>query len=208
MARRDEAAAPRGETAAGGTEGGGRASWALRLIRNVLLWLVPLSALWWVATPYYNRFVTVAAGNLLKIVESPNVTRLVPVDAHYVSIQREDFPPAKADVYRVRVTDLHFHLVLLAALFLAVPGVPLKARLGPLGWALLVAVFFHILDLFFWVKFVYATQLGEWTQQHYGELGQNFWGMAKHLIDLPFKLALPLALWVGFYYRKILPERQ
>ncbi len=202
MARRDKPEATPSEAAPAGDRG----AWALRLIRNVLLWAIPLSALWWAATPFYNRFITVASGNLLKIAESPNVTRLVPADPHYISIQRDDFPPGKPN-YRVRVTDLHFHLVLLGALFLAVPGVPLKARLGPLGWALLVAVFFHILDLFFWVKFAYATQLGDWSTEHYGAFGQNFWGMAKHLTDLPFKLALPLALWVGFYYRKIVPAR-
>lgn len=182
-----------------------RGRFALRLSRNVLLWLVPVSLLWLAITPFYNRFITVAAGNLLKIVESPNVSRLLPVDQHYVAVTRDDFPPAKSQVYRVRVTDVHFHLVLLAALFLAVPGVAIKVRLGNLGWAVLISVFFHLFDLFFWVKFVYATQLGEWTQTHYGAFAQNFWGMAKHLTDLPFKLALPLVLWVGFYYRHLLP---
>lgn len=181
-----------------------RGAWAVALARNACLWLVPVAIVWWLATPYYNRFLTVAAGNVLKITESPNVTRLLPADRHYISISRDDFPPAKANLYRVRVTDIHFHLILLGALFLAVPGVPLRQRLGPLGWALLIAVFFHIADLFLWVKFVYATQLGEWTRQNYGEFGQNFWGLAKHVTDLPFKLALPLALWVGFYFRKLL----
>ncbi len=178
-------------------------SWTLRLVRNVLLWLVPMGLVWVLITPFYNRFLETAAGNLLHLVESPNVTRLLPADAHYATVVREDFPPGKSNVYRVRVTDIHFHLWLLGALFLAVPGVGLKRKLSALGVACLIAVFFHLIDLFLWVKFVYATQLGDWSREHYGAFAQNLWGLAKHVMDLPFKLALPLVLWVAFYYRQL-----
>ena len=43
--------------------------------------------------------------------------------------------------------------------------------------------------------------------QHYGAIRRNFWGLGKHLLDLPMKLALPLALWVGFYYPRLVPRR-
>lgn len=185
-----------------------RSRWASRFSRNVLLWLLPVLVVWWLLTPFYNRFLTVAAGNLLALTESPNVTRLLPADAHYVTISRSDFPPAASNLQRVRVTDVHFNLLLLAALFLATPGVRMKVRLAHLGWALLIAVCFHILDLFLWVKFVYATQLGSWSAEHYGAFAQNFWGMAKHAFDLPFKLALPLVLWAAFYIRELLPAER
>jgi hypothetical protein len=51
----------------------------------------------------------------------------------------------------------------------------------------------------FWV-FAYATQLGEWSQEHYGSFAQTFWGLGKHLLDLPFKFGLPLILFAGYYY--------
>ena len=57
----------------------------------------------------------------------------------------------------------------------------------------------------FWVKFVYATQLGSWSAANYGPWQQNFWGLGKHLLDLPFKFSLPLLLWAGFYLRQLLP---
>lgn len=184
-----------------------RGDWALRHARNVLLWLVPLWALWALLTPFYNRFVTVSAQNLLRLAERPAVTRLTRVDAHYVLPSRSDFPPGQANVnYRIRVTDIHYHLILLGALFLAVPGVPWRERLANLGVACLAAVFFHIVDLFLWVKFIYATQLGAWSSRNYGPFAQNFWGLAKHLFDLPFKLALPLGLWLAFYFRELLPR--
>ena len=76
---------------------------------------------------------------------------------------------------------------------------PWRERLANLGWAVLIAVFFHLLLLFFFVKFVYATQLGAWSLAHYGAFARNFFGLGKHLLDLPFKLALPLVLWAAFY---------
>ena len=183
-------------------------SLAPRLVRNVLLWLLPCILGWLAITAFYNRFLTVSAENLLHLVESPNVTRLLPKeDNAYITVTRSDFPASRPNLYQVRVTDIHFNLFLLAALFLAMPGVSWKQRLANLAWALLISVFFHILLLFLWVKFVYATQLGDWSTAHYGELGYNLFGMAKHLLDLPFKLALPLALWAVFYLKALLPER-
>ena len=103
-------------------------------------------------------------------------------------------------VYKFRVTDLHFTLILTVALFLAVPAVERRRRAENLGWALLLSVLFHLLVLFFVVKFVYSTQLGAWSNEHYGPVAQNLWGFGKHMLDLPFKLALPFILWVAFYF--------
>lgn len=179
-------------------------SWAGRLIRNVLLALVPVWIVWSLLTPVYNRFLLISARNLLRLSESPSVTALPHRDADYAYVQRLDFPPAKSLVHSFRVTDLHFHFVLLGALFLAVPGIPWRQRLGNFGWACMITVFFDIFLLFFYVKFVYATQLGDWSLTHYGPFARNFWGLGKHLLDLPFKLALPLLLWAGFYVRPLL----
>jgi hypothetical protein len=173
---------------------------APRLIRNVLLWLLPVWALWALATPDYNRFLLTAGANLLHVGERPPVTIFHLIDVHDASIERRDFPPGRALVGPgLRVTDLHFHFVLLGALFLAVPGVPLRRRLENLGWAALATVFFDIALVFLYVKFIYATQLGSWSLAHYEPLSRNLYGLAKHLLDLPYKLSLPFAFWVGFY---------
>jgi hypothetical protein len=184
----------------------GRRNWAGRLIRNILLWIVPAGLVWLALTPLYNRFLTRAGENLLLLSESPNVTDLLSQNPHTAHIRRRDFPPSRSLVGTVRVTDLHFHLVLLAALFLAVPDVPWRERLANLGWAVLISIFFHLLLLFFWVKFVYATQLGSWSMAHYGPFARNLFGLGKHLLDLPFKLSLPLLLWAFFYIRRMLDE--
>jgi hypothetical protein len=184
-----------------------RGSWAARLVRNTLLWLLPVWAVWSVLTPFYNRFLLTASENLLHITESPDVTDLVPMGRHDAWLTRRDLPPGKSLVHAFRVTDVHFHLVLLGALFLGVPGVPWRRKLENLGWAVLVTVFFDLFLCFFVVKAAYATRLGAWSLAHYGPFARNAWGLARHLFDLPFKLGLPLALWAVFYLERMLGEQ-
>lgn len=179
-------------------------SWAARFAGRLLLW-APLAAFAWVlATPYYNLFLVRAAERLTRLGERPAVTRIALDRGTQAVISRADTRAGGRLPYATSATDLHFPLVLLLALFLAVPDVPWPKRLENLGIALLVAVAFHVLDLFFWVKFVYATQLGDWSLARYGPFARNFWGMGKHLLDLPVKLALPLLLWSLFYLRQLL----
>jgi hypothetical protein len=181
-------------------------SWAGQLVRNVLLWTIPAWAAWTLLTPVYNRFLVVAAENLLQISESPNATDIYLRGRHDAYVQRRDFPPAKSLVHAFRVTDVHFHLVLLGALFLGVPGVPWRKKLENLGWAVLVTVFFDLFLCFFVVKAAYATRLGAWSLAHYGPFARNFYGLGRHLLDLPFKLGLPLLLWSGFYLGRMMEE--
>lgn len=183
------------------------ASWPLRFTKGLLIWIVPIAVVWILITPVYNRFLTTAAENLVQLTESPNATRLQVAETHFFLITRNDAPMPRGYLARVRVTDTHFTLIMLAAFFLAVPGVPLRKRLEPLGWSVLISIFFHILSLFLWVKFMYATQLGEWSNAHYGSFAQNFWGISKHLADLPFKFGLPVLLWAFFFLGEILPKK-
>lgn len=177
-------------------------SWAGRLARNALLWLLPVWAMWALLTPFYNRFLITASENLLHLTESPDATRILASGRHDAYVTRKDLPPSKNLAHAFRVTDVHFHLVLLGALFLAVPGVPWRRRLENLGWAVLITVFFDIFLCFFVVKAAYSTKLGSWSLAHYGPFARNAYGLVRHLLDLPFKLGLPLLLWAGFYLEK------
>lgn len=177
----------------------GRRGWALRLVRNAVLLLIPAALLWALLTPVYNRFLLGCAQTLARYTESPNVTNLLRKDDHFAYVQRRDFPPAKSLVHSFRTTDVHFHLVMIGALFMAVPGIPWRRKLENLGWAFLITIFFDIFVIFLYVKFAYATKLGAWSLQHYGPFARNAWGLLKHLFDLPFKFSLPFLLWVGFY---------
>jgi hypothetical protein len=184
----------------------GRA-WVLPFLRNVLLWLIPVWVVWALFTPFYNRLLLAGAQNLLHLSEYPSATQLLVQGTHDAVIARIE-PPLGRLQQGFRVTDIHFHLVLLAALFLAVPRVPWRERLGHLGWALLVTVFFDIFVVFSKVKVAYATQLGSWSLEHYGPLARNTWGLLHHLLDLPFKLALPFALWAAFYLPLLFTSRE
>ena len=185
-----------------------RRRWANRFVIGILLWLIPAAAAWLALTSLYNPFLTKAAENLVRLTESPSVTRLLVKPPHHFVITRTDVPSAKGWLSSVRVTDTHFPLIMMLAFFLAVPGIPWKRKLENLAWACLILVFFHIFSLFLWVKFVYATQLGDFSAQNYSAFKQNFWGLAKHLADLPFKLGMPLMLWAAFYIRELIPPSQ
>jgi hypothetical protein len=184
---------------AGRPPAAGGSGWERQLIRNTLLWLVPVALLWMLLTPIYNRLLLRSAGAVLHLAERPPVTDLPAHGDDEAYVMRRDFPPTRAVVYLFRVTDLHFHLLLLGALFLAVPGLPWRERLQKLALAAFVTVFYDVLLVVFVVEFVYATQLGSWSLAHYGAFARNFFGLGKHLLDLPFKLALPLLLWCAFY---------
>ena len=173
--------------------------WGLRFARNLALWTGPVVVAWLAVTPYYNLFLAKAGERSARLTERPAVTRIVLSRGQEALISRTDTRAGGRLPYRMRVTDVHFPLVLLVTLFLAVPEVPWRVRLANLGYAALATALFHVLDMFFWVKFVYATQLGEWSLREYGSFARNFWGMGKHLLDLPVKLALPLLLWAAFY---------
>ena len=175
--------------------------WTALLIRNTLLWLVPVAVAWWLATPIYNRMLLRSAGAVLYLCEHPAVTDLLPKGDHDAYVVRRDFPPAHSLVYPFRVTDVHFHL--LGALFLAVPGIPWRERLGNLAAAVVITIAYDVLLVVFIVEFAYATRLGAWSLAHYGAFARNFFGLGKHLLDLPFKLALPLLLWCAFYLPRL-----
>ncbi len=174
-------------------------------LRRLLAWLLPVIACWLLITPFYNRFLTVGTERLVRVTERPAVTRLSPRGTHHFIINRPDVGREDGVVGSVRITDTHFPLLMLAVFFLAVPGLRLSQRLANLGTASLITVFFHLISLVFWVKFFYATQLGDWSTTHYGAFSHNFWGLGKHLLDLPFKFAWPLALWCAFHLRLLLP---
>jgi len=177
--------------------------WTALLIRNTLLWMVPVAVAWWLATPIYNRVLLRSAAGILDLCEHPAVTDLPAKGDHDAYVVRRDFPPAHSLVYPFRVSDVHFHLLLLGALFLAVPGIPWRERLGNLAVAVLITFAYDVLLVVFIVESTYATHLGAWSLAHYGAFARNFYGLGKHLLDLPFKLALPLILWCAFYLPRL-----
>ena len=181
-------------------------SWAPRFARSLLAWMIPAAALWLLLTPSYNRALLHGTETLLHLFESPDQTRLYLKAAHFATIVRGDYRGGQAVAGEFRVSDSHFNWILLIALFLAVPDLPWRARLRRLGWAAAILVVFHFTLVLFHVQFFPATQLGEWSSRQYGSFARNFWGLGKHLLDLPFKFGMPLALWAAFHWRALRPR--
>jgi hypothetical protein len=179
-------------------------SWIRAFIRNTLLCIIPVTILWVIAAPVYNRLLLSWASGVLHVFEHPNVTALLPKDSQDAFIQRLDFPPAKSLVYAFRITDIHFPLILLVSLFLGVPRISWRERLSNLLIAFFATAFFEVILVVLIVKSCYANQLGEWSLAHYGDVARNVYGMGKHLFDLPLKLGLPFLLWSTFYLSALL----
>ena len=177
-------------------------SWLRAFVVRLLLWLPVAWLAWWLMIPLYNPFLAEAGENLSRLTESPDVTRILFQSPHHALIDRAD-APSRSLPYSVRLTDIHFPTILLMALVMATPRVSFRRHLSVLGSSLLILALFHLVDLFFWVRFIYATQLGEWSAAHYGPVARETFGMAKHLLNLPVKLGLPLLLWVFFFWDEL-----
>jgi hypothetical protein len=178
-----------------------RVDFARRLARNALLWIVPAALVWLALSPVYNRFLAAAGEALLHLGESPNATRLYVRDLHVLRVARTDIGGGQSALDETRLSDFHFDWILLATLFLATPGITLSQRARTLAWSAGALVLFHLLLLVCHVESLYANGLGDWSLRHYGAVARNAWGLGKHLLDLPFKFALPFALWAGFHLR-------
>ncbi len=168
-------------------------------MRNLLLTAPAAMLLWLLISPFLSLFLSRAAERLTRLGEHPATTRIELSKGEDALLTRGDTRAHGKLPYGIRVTDIHFPLVLLIAIFLATPHVSARERFANLGYALLITLCFEVIDLFFWVKFAYATQLGDWSLSHYGPVARNFWGLGKHVLDLPVKLALPFVLWASFY---------
>jgi hypothetical protein len=180
-----------------------RTEFARRLTRNALLWIAPVALVWLVATPVYNRFLAAAGEIVLHAAESPNASRLYVRDSHVLRIVRTDIGGGQNTLHETRLSDFHFDWILLGVLFLATPSIAPRRRAETLAWSVAALVLFHLLLVVFYVESVYANDLGDWSLRHYGALARNFWGLGKHLLDLPLKFALPFALWAVNFWPSI-----
>lgn len=176
-----------------------------RFAVNVVRWLLPAALVWLTLTPLYNRALATGAERVLHFFERPDQTRLDLKATHYLTITRMDYRGGQAAAGEFRVTDSHFNWILLGALFMAVPDLPWRTRLRKLAEAAAMLAAFHLTLVVFHVQFFPATQLGEWSLRNFGPASRNLLGLGKHLLDLPFKFGLPLALWAGFHWRSLRP---
>jgi hypothetical protein len=179
-----------------------RATRAAIAARAVLGFLAGL-ALWWTATPAYNRLLAGLAEGAIRVAERPRATRLYAEERRIV-IDRADFP-STSDRPSLPADDLTFDVILFLTLAATTRGV-LRDR-AVRGVALSCCVLFglHVLALVANVEAFYATRLGDWSAAHYGAFSRNLWATATHFWRFVGCYAAAFLLW-WFLVRAAAPE--
>lgn len=148
-------------------------------------------AIWAGFSQPYERVLARAAELVLRAGERPAVTRLAARGGEII-IERSDFPPA-APRPGLPAADIHFNVVILAALFAAVR--PFRPGRVLAGFGILFLV--HVVALACQVESLYATRLGAWSEAHYGLFARNAWASAFHVYQIAGRFAAPFAIWWG-----------
>jgi len=165
------------------------------LLRLPVALLVAL-ALWLVLRPVIDTAVAGLAGTLIRTFEYPRVTRLV-VEDHRAQVRRSDFR-TDSQIPALALTDITFNTIVLLALYFAFPRPFSRRQLERLFMGACVLYLTQALNLVFHVKTLYALGLGEWSQQHYSDLGRNVFGFLRYFTDLPGRFSFPFLIWLGF----------
>jgi hypothetical protein len=163
------------------------------LLRGLAGFAVGL-AVWAGFSAPYERLLAGAAETLLRLGESPAVTRLEAKGGEII-VERSDFPPA-APRPGLPASDIHFDFVILATLFAA--SRPFRAERALPGFAILFGL--HVAALVCQVESLYATRLGAWSEAHYGTFARNFWASAFHVWQIAGRFAAPFAIWWPLTY--------
>jgi len=165
----------------------------LSLVVALLLWLMLRGAL--------DVVIPRATQMLIRGFEYPRVTRLVPTD-HLVRVQRADLRTTST-IPTISLTSIHFNTIVLLALHLALPQPWRRRQLECLfmGWCILLAT--QTLNLFFHVKYLYASGLGPWSFHHYSAMQRNLYGFGQYFTDLPGRFSFPFLIWLGFSWETV-----
>jgi len=163
-------------------------------------------AFWFVFATPYERILAAAAESLVRVFESPPVTRLIPGEGE-IRVERADFPPASPRP-GLPTADTHFNFVLLAALFAMAPR-PLRPRNFGRFWLAAAGLFIvHAVAILFQVESLYALRLGPWSEAHYGRFAANFWSAGFHFYQVAGRFAAPFALWWLFARPEVETKRR
>jgi hypothetical protein len=162
---------------------------ALRLLIGFLL----AFAFFLLFASTYERVLASAAEFLLRLGESPAVTRLEAPGREFL-VRRSDFPPG-APYPGLPSRDLHFNFVLLGALFALPPRPWRQQNVTRFLLATLCLFVVHVVFLVFQVESVYANNFREWSVAHYSAFERSFWGAGFHFYQIAGRFAAPFAIW-------------
>jgi len=163
---------------------------ALRAVAGFLIGL----AIWTFLSPLYDRLVSSVAERTMRAFEKPAVTRLVPAEDNYVTVDRGDFDP-RSKRPAISVRDLTFNFILMALLF-ATAARPFSDRnIGAFLVACVILGITHVVAVITEVMSIYVAKLGPWSLAHYSDLERNVWGVSNHAYRLVLMYAIAFGIW-------------
>jgi hypothetical protein len=160
--------------------------------------------LWVLLSPVYDRAVAAGAESLMRSFEKPKVTRLRLAADNFTTVDREDFDP-RSKRPAISIRDLTFNIVLLIALFAALPRPFSDRNIGGFLVASVILGFTHVFGVITEVMSIYVAKLGLWSTVNYGEFDRNLWGVLNHFYRLVLMYAIAFALWWIFRDASIKP---
>ena len=171
-------------------------------LRRLPVALIAAIVIWLLLRPAVDASVAWLAQTLVRAFEYPRITRLV-VQDHQAQIRRADLR-TDSKVRSVSMTEVTFNTIVLLALYLALPRPFSRRQFESLfmGWCVLWLC--QSINLLFHVKTLYATGLGEWSQQHYSDLSRNVFGFGRYFTDLPGRFSFPFLIWLAFNWDVIM----
>ncbi|MEO6259775.1 MAG: hypothetical protein ABIP63_05465 [Thermoanaerobaculia bacterium] len=164
------------------------------MLRNTLRFsagLVLGAALWWYATPAYNRFLAFAAQPLVHL-DTRYAKASLAGRGRGIEVSGPSIPPARipADQYTAS-------LVLLMALFAMRRDLFHDRGLRSFALSLLVVVAMHVVAMVVGTEATYAVRLPEWGDRHYSGTAQDLWQAAEFVYRIGAMFAIPFACyWV------------
>lgn len=179
-----------------------RSSAAAAFLRRLPLTLFIAILVWLTLRPVFDTAVTGLAEVLIRSFEFPRVTRLETID-HRTQVFRSDFR-SDSGIPTIPLTEIHFNMIVLLALFLALPKRFSKKNLERLMMAWFLLYLTQTLNLFLHVKCIYALNLGEWSRQTYSDFSRNFYGFWRYFTDLPGRFSFPFVFWLAFSWEVVL----
>lgn len=150
-------------------------------------------AVWAFLSTPYNGLLAKGAETLMRLFESPDVTRLN-ADGDYITVDRVDFSP-RSKHPAIPAHDLTFNFIIITALFAMERRTFGDRNIAGFAIASVVLMWTHVLAVITEVMSIYVTKLGAWSLVHYGAVARNFWGTANAGYRTVLMYAIAFGLW-------------
>jgi hypothetical protein len=154
-------------------------------------------ALWWAATPAYNRLLCAATEPLLHLDRRLAAAALVPQGRAVLVTSWTPLPTAT-----IPADQLTYNLILLLALF-AAEGPPSRAAYArALAIAVAILIAAHCVTLVIAIESTYAARQGAWSELHYGDAAASFWLTAELVMRVVGMFGVVFASWWALAHAK------